>query len=143
MPTEITPLKAPLGACVRGTRLKGNINPNDFQTIQQALLDHHLLLLPDQDITEAEQVGFSGLFGELEIHPSKEHRSSVQQEIYRRVSKVRVRVEHSSAGVKVFRSVRDIYRNFKAGFEDTLIETACGLHNLRSDFPIEAWLKAA
>jgi len=36
--------------------------------------------------------------------------------------KVRVRVEHSSAGVKVFRSVRDIYRNFKAGFEDTLIE---------------------
>ena len=36
-----------------------------------------------------------------------------------------------------------IYRNFKAGFEDTLIETACGLHNLRSDFPIEAWLKAA
>jgi hypothetical protein len=35
------------------------------------------------------------------------------------------------------------YRNFKAGFEDTLIETACGLHNLRSNFPIEAWLKAA
>jgi len=35
------------------------------------------------------------------------------------------------------------YRSFKAGFEDTLIETACGLHNLRSDFPIEAWLKAA
>ena len=34
------------------------------------------------------------------------------------------------------------YRNFKAGFEDTLIETACGLHNLRSDFPIEACLKA-
>jgi hypothetical protein len=57
--------------------------------------------------------------------------------------KLRVRVEHSSAGVKVFRSVRDIYRNFKAGFEDTLIETTCGLHNLRSSFPIEAWLKAA
>ena len=35
-----------------------------------------------------------------------------------------MRVEYSSAGVKVFRSVRDIYRNFKAGFEDTLIETA-------------------
>ena len=67
MPTEITPLNAPLGACVRGTRLKGNYYPNDFQTIQQALLDHHLLLFPDQDITEAEQVGFSGLFGELEI----------------------------------------------------------------------------
>ena len=55
MPTEITPLKAPLGACVRGTRLKGNYYPNDFQTIQQALLDHHLLLFPDQDITEANR----------------------------------------------------------------------------------------
>ena len=121
MPTEIRPLNAPLGACVRGTRLKGNYYPNDFQTIQQALLDHHLLLFPDQDITEAEQVGFSGLFGELEIHPSKEHRSSVQQEIYRRVSKVRVRVEHSSAGVKVFRSVRDIYRNFKTDFDKVLL----------------------
>ena len=69
--------------------------------------------------------------------------SPEEKEANRRVSKVRVRVEHSIAGVKVFRSVRDIYRNFKAGFEDTLIETACGLHNLRSDFPIEAWLKAA
>ena len=83
MPLEITPLNAPLGACVRGTRLNGDINPTHFQIIQQALLDHHLLLFPDQDITEAEQVGFSGLFGKLEIHPSKEHRSSVQQEIYR------------------------------------------------------------
>ncbi|GIS88435.1 MAG: hypothetical protein CM1200mP18_11450 [Gammaproteobacteria bacterium] len=42
MPIEITPLNAPLGACVRGKRLKGDINPNDFQIIQQALLDHHL-----------------------------------------------------------------------------------------------------
>ncbi len=69
--------------------------------------------------------------------------SPEEKEANRRVSKLRVRVEHSSAGVKVFRSIRDIYRNFKAGFEDTLIETACRLHNLRSDFPIEAWLKAA
>ena len=69
--------------------------------------------------------------------------SPAEKEANRRVSKLRVRVEHSSAGVKVFRSIRDIYRNFKAGFEDTLIETACGLHKLRSDFPIEAWLKAA
>ena len=83
MPLEITPLNAPLGASVRGKRLEGDINPNDFQIIKQALLDHHLLLFPDQDITEAEQVGFSSLFGKLEIHPSKEHRSSIQKEIYR------------------------------------------------------------
>ena len=56
---------------------------------------------------------------------------------------MRVRVEYSIAGVKVFRIARDICRNLKDGFEDSLMETACGLHNLRGDFPIEAWLKAA
>ena len=66
-----------------------------------------------------------------------------EKEANRRVSKLRVRVEHSIAGVKVFRIARDILRNLKANFEDTLMETACGLHNLRVDFPIEAWLKAA
>ena len=45
-----------------------------------------------------------------EIHPE-------EQEANRRVSKLRVRVEHSIAGVKVFRSVRDIYRNFKTDFD--------------------------
>ena len=43
--------------------------------------------------------------------------SPEEKEANRRVSKVRVRVEHSSAGVKVFRSVRDIYRNFKTDFD--------------------------
>ena len=65
-----------------------------------------------------------------------------EKEANRRISRVRVRVEHSIAGVKVFRS-HGIYPNFKTGFEDALNETSCGLHNLRSDFPIEAGLKAA
>ena len=60
---------------------------------------------------------------------------------------MRPRPHHPDSPLHKCRSVFDtfglIYRNFKAGFEDTLIETACGLHNLRSDFPIEAWLKAA
>ena len=66
-----------------------------------------------------------------------------EKEANRCISRVRVRVEHSIAGVKVFRIARDIHRNLKANFEDTVMETACGLHNLRVDFPIEAWLKAA
>ena len=61
-----------------------------------------------------------------------------EKEANRCISRVRVRVEHSIAGVKVFRIARDIHRNLKANFEDTLLETACGLHNLPADFPIEA-----
>ena len=56
-----------------------------------------------------------------------------EKEANRRISRVRVRVEHSIAGVKVFRSVRDIYRNFKAGFEDTLIYLTDGYGQFPDD----------
>jgi len=54
------------------------------------------------------------------------------------ISSVRIRVEHSIGGAKVFHIVSDIYRNFRQGFEDTVMETACGLHNLRIDHPMSA-----
>jgi hypothetical protein len=47
------------------------------------------------------------------------------------ISHVRVKVEHSIGGVKVFRIVADTFRNIKEGFVDLVMETACGLFNLR------------
>jgi len=47
------------------------------------------------------------------------------------ISRVRIQVEHSIGGVKIFRIVHDIFRNFKKGFDDLVMETACGLHNFR------------
>jgi hypothetical protein len=52
------------------------------------------------------------------------------------ISSVRIRVEHSIGGVKVYRITRDIFRNFKQNFDDLVMETACGLHNLRVDHPL-------
>ena len=52
------------------------------------------------------------------------------------ISSVRIRVEHSIGGVKVYLITRDIFRNFKQGFDDLVMETACGLHNLRVDHPL-------
>jgi hypothetical protein len=52
----------------------------------------------------------------------------------REVSRERIRVEHSIGGVKVFRIVHDAYRNLRQGFEDLVMETACGLFNLRPTF---------
>jgi len=43
-------------------------------------------------------------------------------------------VEHSIGGIKVFGNVHDIFRNFREGFDDLVMETACGLHNWRLDF---------
>ena len=50
----------------------------------------------------------------------------------------RIGVEHSIGGVKVFAIVREIYRNLKDDFDDLVMETACGLHNLRKDYPLAA-----
>jgi hypothetical protein len=67
--------------------------------------------------------------GELTA-PEKEHNRTISQE--------RIGVEHSIGGAKVFHIVHDIYRNHKQGFADLIMETACGLHNLRLDFPMAA-----
>lgn len=54
------------------------------------------------------------------------------------ISSQRIGVEHSIGGVKTFAIVRDIFRNLKADFDDLVMETACGLHNLRTDYPMMA-----
>ena len=54
-----------------------------------------------------------------------------EKEQNRKLSRVRVRVEHSLAGVKRCRSVKDVLRNTKEGFSDSAMVAACGLHNLR------------
>ena len=49
----------------------------------------------------------------------------------RKLARVRVRVEHALAGVKRCRIVKDVLRNTKEGDSDSVMEAACGLHNLR------------
>ena len=54
-----------------------------------------------------------------------------EKEPNRKLSRVRVRVEHALAGVKRPRSVKDVLRNTKEDFSDLAMTAACGLHNLR------------
>jgi hypothetical protein len=49
------------------------------------------------------------------------------------ISRERIGVEHSIGGAKVYRIVRDVYRNHRRDYDDLVMETACGLHNLRCD----------
>jgi hypothetical protein len=46
-------------------------------------------------------------------------------------SSARVVVEHTIAGVKRCRIVKDVLRLTKADISDLVMEIACGLHNLR------------
>jgi hypothetical protein len=56
----------------------------------------------------------------------------------RLISKDRILIEHTLGGVKVFRIVHDVFRNLRAGFDDLVMEIACGLHNFRLDHPLTA-----
>jgi len=56
----------------------------------------------------------------------------------RAISSERIGVEHSIGGVKIYHIVRDIYRNHRQAFEDLVMETACGLFNLRLDCAVAA-----
>ena len=42
-------------------------------------------------------------------------------------------MEHDLAGVKRCRIVKDVLRNTKDGVSDTVMEAACGLHNVRDE----------
>ena len=66
--------------------------------------------------------------------PRKGELTVTEKEQNRAISSQRIGIEHSIGGVKVFQIVRDVYRNHRQRFEDLIMETACGLHNLRVDF---------
>jgi hypothetical protein len=54
-----------------------------------------------------------------------------EQETNRRISSIRIRIEHASGGVKRYRIVKDTIRLLKDGIRDTVLETCCGLYNFR------------
>jgi len=91
-----------------------------------------------------KDTGFQGYEpeGVTTYQPKKKPRggelTAAEKQVNQTIAKERIGVEHSIGGVKVFHIVRDIYRNHKQGFEDLIMETACGLHNLRLDFPMTA-----
>lgn len=65
--------------------------------------------------------------------PRKKELTDKEKENNRKISKVRVKVEHAISGIKRSRSVKDVLRNTKDGFSDLVMVIACSLHNLRVD----------
>lgn len=54
-----------------------------------------------------------------------------QKDFNKEQSKQRVIVENVIAHIKVLRIIKDKNRNYKSGFRENLMKTACGLHNFR------------
>lgn len=72
-----------IGAELRGIDLSRPLAGGTVEAVRQAWYDNLLLVFPGQAITDAQQIAFARNFGALEIHPSKDHRSSQHPEIYR------------------------------------------------------------
>ena len=87
-----------------------------------------------------QDTGFQGfaLEGVTILQPKKKPRGGEltveDKEHNRKISRVRIRVEHAIGGVKRYRIVKDQIRNWKRGFRDLVMETCCGLHNFRLNF---------
>ncbi len=65
MALRIVPLEAPLGAEVSGVDLSGPLAEEDFARIEQAWLEHLVLLFRDQQLSQAQLADFGRRFGEL------------------------------------------------------------------------------
>ena len=60
------PLHRFFGAIVEGVDLTKRINDKTFAQLRDALTEFSLLILPGQNINDAEQISFSQRFGPLE-----------------------------------------------------------------------------
>jgi DDE superfamily endonuclease len=84
-----------------------------------------------------QDTGFQGflLAGVTMFQPKKKPRGGEltppEKATNRRISSIRIRVEHAIGGVKRYRMVKDKIRLLKDGIRDTVKETCCGLHNFR------------
>lgn len=91
-----------------------------------------------------KDTGFQGYEpeGVTTYHPMKKPKgkelTTEQKQTNKELSKERIGVEHSIGGIKVFGIVQGVLRNFREGFDDLVMETACGLHNWRLDFRLTA-----
>jgi hypothetical protein len=87
-----------------------------------------------------QDMGFQGYFlaGVTLIQPKKKPRGGEltppEKAANRRISSIRIRIEHAIGGVKRDRIVKDTIRLLKDGIRDTIMETCCGLHNFRLQY---------
>ncbi|MBT9097071.1 transposase family protein [Methylovulum psychrotolerans] len=106
------------------------------KTHDKVLADQCALEFPPNSVL-FQDTGFQGYApsGAIVMQPKKKPRGkelTVAEKIINRViSKTRVIVEHVIAGVKRSRIVKDVFRNTRKGYDDTVMELACGLHNRR------------
>ena len=87
--------------------------------------------------TLGQDTGFQGFApaGITILQPKKKPRggelTDEERAENRRISRIRVHIEHVISSVKRYRIVKDKLRQWREGIHDMVMETCCGLHNFR------------
>lgn len=68
-PVEVRPFAGALGAEISGVDLGKPCEGDVFAAIHRALLEHHVVVFRDQDLSRPEQLDFARRFGRPEVHP--------------------------------------------------------------------------
>jgi hypothetical protein len=123
----------------RTKKIKGLSRTGPGKTHDKTATDEEGYHFPPDSIVYKD-TGFQGYepAGVTTRQPKKKPRKGTLTEEERAenqaISRERIGVEHSIGGTKVYRIVHDVYRNHRPNYADLVMETACGLHNLRCDF---------
>ncbi len=64
---EIVPLTKSIGAEVKGLDLREPMDAETIEAIEEAWLEHIVLLFRDQDLNEAQQIAFAESFGDVGV----------------------------------------------------------------------------
>ncbi len=80
---QVRPLHPALGAEVRGVDMRCPLDPATFDQLHAAWMDHLVVVLPGQRVTDAQHVAFTRNFGTPEVFHQKIIKSTALREIFR------------------------------------------------------------
>lgn len=118
-------------------QIKGLSKTYEGKKSDKKICDEEKPDLPDKSNLYQDK-GFQGhKVAGVHIHqPKKKPRGRAltdeEKKENRLISGIRVVVEHIIGGIKRCHIVKDVFRNTKADYDDTVMELACSLHNFRS-----------
>ena len=73
MTLDVRPLCDALGAAVHGLDLSQPVSDRTLNDLFEAWYAHLVLIIPGQELSNAQHVEFSRHFGTLEVHPNRKH----------------------------------------------------------------------
>ena len=104
---------------------------HDKKAADEAAISYPRNATLDQDTGFQGYAPASVLVRQPKKKPRGQERSWADKFLNQVISSVRIEVEHGLAGIKRCRIVKDVLRLTRDGISDLVMETACGLHNLR------------